>query len=282
MKYLKLLVITMVTVSLSLVGCSGKKGSEDAVSPEQKQSEVEESNQDTLGASQQEDSQPQGEADSSETGAITSAMEEIKNVPTDEKIRRLNLNLAALVGGAIFLEASFPIEWYAQRAVVYYSSLMPIVSAGKDTIKVPQVGMWVDPVKEAGYRTYLQEFQTSISALKKIYPDMTTQEAAERLKKTRARLFKKYVASHKGLTKREATERLAQLEKKIAADFQKIQVKSRISHVAVYGAKGMRYFGALVGIWGFADMLFTTTEMGDGEISAEDRLTDFERAVYNY
>ncbi|MBI2646406.1 MAG: hypothetical protein HYW85_05195, partial [Deltaproteobacteria bacterium] len=125
MKYLKLLMITLVTVSLSTVGCSPKKGDESPTSTQ---------NQSTSSDEAKKDSVSQGEQPQVEVGGISPdadeargaiEIEKIQALSPEEQARRLRLEVASIFGGLIFFGASYPLEKAAHRLAQYYAVVRP-------------------------------------------------------------------------------------------------------------------------------------------------------------
>lgn len=289
MKYLRLLVITMVTVSFSLVGCGDpKKGVESPTDQKQsQQSQSENSKQNSLGTLQGEKPLADKE-DSVKPIVVSNAMEAIKALPQEEQVRRLRLELASIVGGAIFWGASYPLERAAERAALYYAVVRPI-NIGIDTFgKTLDVGL--DTVQTADkrlYSAYLKGLKEVVANIKKAHPGMTTPEALSRIK-NRGSFMRDQIGKEAGVMEKETAEKIAVIEKDAAREFVKSRRGYLVSRGFIWGSRGMRYLGIAATGVGTALLMYDlfsnvmTSEMGDGEIKAEDRLNSFERAMYNY
>ncbi|MBI3016510.1 MAG: hypothetical protein HYY62_00700 [Deltaproteobacteria bacterium] len=296
MKYLKLLMITLVTVSLSTVGCSPKKGDESPTSTQNQSTSSDETKKDSLSQGEQPQAATEGEEeDALDPVAVSNAIEQIKALSPEERVRRLKLEMASIVGGLIFLGASYPLEHAAQRAALYYAVVRPAQIADV-ALNKREGTMALDKIAKTDLsevtEAYYGRLKKEIAKIRAANPGMSARHAKAHINNAyglfKEELGKKPEAIAKAdAINKDTAQRLAAIEKEAAGQFAKANRSYLIRRGFGFGARGLRYVGILASGLGTAWLLYdlfdgTTTEMGDGELTIEDLMTDFERAVYNH
>ena len=288
MKYLKLLIITLVTVSLAGVGCSPKKGDESPTSPTQNQSKSsDEAKKDSVPPGEQTEAS-EGEEGALDPVEVSNAIENIKALPHEEQLRRLRLEVASIVGGVIFFKASYPLERAAHRAALYYAVIKPLQTSFTAFDKKVEVVAQVKKEAPARIReAYLKDVAKIVGNIKKAHPGLTTPQALNKIDNREA-VKRGAMKKEKMVIGEELNEKIAAIEKDMTRELVKTRRGYLASRGLVFGAKGLRYLGvAAIGVgsaWLIYDLFsqVMTSEMSDVEMTAEDRLSDFERAAYNY